>query len=146
MPTTARTDITTGLVTILDAFVTANPTLLRRTERGRPPSVVGDLPIAWVDARNETITHDSGTRTRLMTPSVLVVAPITDNVETVIRFDTLVDLLVDHFTAYPHITPNTVWSSMSVDDESYSEGEETVRYFHAVRFSFGNVSIQEGRA
>jgi hypothetical protein len=146
MPSTFRTDITSGLVTILDAFITANPTLLRRSERGRPPSVVGDLPIAWVDRRDESIVHDSGTRTRTMQPSVLVVAPITDNVETVIRFDTLVDLLVDHFTDYPHITSNTIWSAMTVEDESYSEGEEPVRYFHAVRFSFGNVSIQEGRS
>lgn len=146
MASTFRTDITSGLVTILDAFITANPTLLRRSERGRPPSVVGDLPIAWVDRRDESIVHDSGTRTRTMQPSVLVVAPITDNVETVIRFDTLVDLLVDHFTDYPHITSNTIWSSMTVEDESYSEGDEPVRYFHAVRFSFGNVSIQEGRS
>jgi hypothetical protein len=146
MPSTFRTDITAGLVTILDAFIAANPTLLRRSERARPASVVGDLPIAFVDTRPESIVHDSGTRTRTMTPSVLVVNSIGDNAETVIAFDSLVDKLVDHFTDYPHITPNTIWSSMSVDDETYSEGEEFVRYFHAVRFSFGNVSIQEGRS
>lgn len=146
MATTFRTDITTGLVTILDAFVTANPTLLRRTERGRPPSIVGDLPIAWVDRRDESISHDSGTRTRTMTPSVLVVDSQGDNLESAARWDTLVDKLVDHFTTYPHITSNTIWDRMTVEDETYSEGDEPIRYFPAVRFSFGNVSIQEGRA
>lgn len=146
MATTFRTDITSGLVTILDAFVTANPTLLRRTERSRPPSIVGDLPIAWVDRRDESITHDSGTRTRTMSPSVLVVDSIGDNVETVVDFDTLVDLLVDHFTLSPHITSNTIWSDLRVEDESYSEGDEPTRYFHAVRFTFGNVAILEGRS
>lgn len=147
MATTFRTDITTGLVTILDAFVTANPTLLRRTSRVRPPSIVGDLPIAYVDGRSETISHDSGIRVRTMTPAVVVVSPLADNVETVIRHDTLVDLLVDHFSTYPQIINNTIWDQMTVDDEPFDvvSGDDTVRQFFATRFRFGNVSIQEGR-
>ena len=148
MATTFRTDVTAGLVTIIDAFITANPTLIRRSSRAEPPSIVGDLPIAYVDRRTETISHDSGIRVRTMTPSVVVVSPLADNVETVTAHDSLVDLLVDHFTTYAHITSNTVWSDMTVDDESYpvESNDGTIRHFFATRFTFGNVSIQEGRS
>ena len=82
-----------------------------------------------------------------MTPSVLVVSPIGDNVETVTRHDTLVDLLVDHFTSYPHITTQTIWDRMSVRDEGYSVDapDGSTREFFATRFTFGNISIREGR-
>jgi hypothetical protein len=147
MATTFRADITSGLVTILDAFISANPTLLRRSERARPPSIVGDLPVAFVDGRDEDITHDAGVRTRTMAPSVLVVSALADNVETVVSHDTLVDKLVDHFTTYPHITNTTIWDRMRVTDEDYpvESADGTVRHFYATRFTFGNVSIREGR-
>jgi len=147
MTTTFRSDITAGLVTILDAFIATNPTLLRRSERARPPSIAGDLPIAFVDGRNEDIRHDSGTRMRVMTPSVLVVSPIGDNVETVVRHDALVDLLLDHFTSYPHIIPGTIWDQMAVRDEDYRvDSNDDTRFFFATRFTFGNLSILEGRS
>ena len=147
MTTTFRADITAGLVTILDVFIAANPTLLRRSERARPPSIVGDLPIAFVDGRNEDISHTVGTRERVMTPSVVVVSPIGDNVETVVSRDTLVDLLVDHFTSYPNIVTGTIWDRMTVRDEDYpvESADGTTRYFFATRFTFGNLSIREGR-
>jgi hypothetical protein len=145
--TTFRQDVTAGLVTILDAFIAANPTYMRRSERARPPSIVGDLPIAFVDGRTERIRHSSGIRERVMTPSVMVVSPLTDNVETVVSHDELVDLLVDHFTNYPHVIPVTIWDEMSVDDEDYPvvEADGTVRRFYATRFTFGNLSVMEGR-
>jgi hypothetical protein len=148
MATTFRQDITAGLVTILDAFVTANPTLLRRTELAEPPSVMGDLPIAFVSNRPERIHHDSGIRQRTMSPSVLVVSNITDNIETVVRHDVLVDKLLDHFTTYPHIASNTVWEDMTVADEAYdvAEADGSVRQFYATRFTFEDVTVQEGRA
>lgn len=144
--TTFRQDVANGLVTILDAFISANPTLLRRSEVARPPSVTGDLPLAFVDSRSESITHDSGTRVRTMTPSVVVVSPLADNAETVQRHDVLVDKLIDHFTSYPHVTTGTVWDRMSVDDEDYSvDTPDGARHFYATRFTFGNLSIAEGR-
>jgi hypothetical protein len=146
MATTFRQDITAGLVTILDAFITANPTLLRRSVRSRPPSVVGDLPVGFVDSRSEAIGHDVGVRTRTMSPSVVVVSPVADNSETVVRHDVLVDALVDHFTTYPHLISGTIWDRMTVNDEDYSVDTDTgSRHFYATRFTFENVSIQEGR-
>lgn len=147
MTTTFRQDVTAGLVTILDAFIAANPDMLRRSERVRPPSVIGDLPVAYVDSRAESITHDTQIRTRTMRPSVVVVSAITDNEETVVRHDVLVDALIDHFTASPHLITGTVWEDMSVTDEDFSvETANGDRHFYATRFTFEDVTIQEGRA
>ena len=147
MTTTFRQDLTAGLVTVLDAFIAANPTLLRRSERARPPSIVGDLPVAYVDARPETITHSVQIRTRTMRPSVVVVSPMADNEETVVRHDVLVDKLVDWFTDYPHLIAGTVWEDMTVSDEDFTVETATGdRHFYATRFTFEDVTIQEGRA
>ena len=148
MTTTFRQDITAGLVVILDAFIAANPTMVRRSEIAEPPSVAGDLPVAFVAGRPERITHTAQIRQRTMSPSVLVVSSITDNVETVQSHDALVDALVDHFTASPHISSNTIWEDMTVADEDYdvASADGTVRHFYATRFTFEDVSIQEGRS
>lgn len=143
MVTTFRSDIASGLLTILEAFITANPTLLRRAYRARPASWNTDLPAAWVETRNEVVAHDSGVRTRTMTPSVLVVDRLTDNTETMDRMDDLVDALLDHFTASPHITTTTIWDALSVTDETEQLPDGS--WVTAVRFTFGNVSIREGR-
>jgi hypothetical protein len=134
------------LVTAIDAFISANPTLLRRSETARPPSVMGDLPLAWVDSRNETAAYDSGLRARTMSPQVVVVSPLADNAETVARHDVLVDKLYDHFNAYAHIATNTSWDRLTVADEDFSvESETGTRHFYATRFTFENVLILEGR-
>jgi hypothetical protein len=143
MATTFRSDIAGGLHTILLAFVAANPTLLRRAFRARPASWTTDLPAAWVEVRNEAITHDAGVRTRTMQPTVLVVDRLTDNTETMDRMDDLVDALLDHFTANPHITPNTVWDQLAISDETEQLTDGS--WVSAVRFTFGNVSAREGR-
>jgi len=141
MATTFRTDIVGGIEAVLVAFRTANPTLLLGVHRARPESFP-DLPAAYIANRPEAITHDSGTRTRTMQPSVVVVRRITDNEEAMAAFDTLVDLLVDAFTAVPQLAANTIWDQLTVADEDAPFGDYD---FASVRFTFGDVSIMEGR-
>jgi hypothetical protein len=135
MATTFRTDIAAGIEAVLVAFRTANPTLLLGVHRARPESFP-DLPAAYIDHRPEAIT------TRTMQPSVVVVRRITNNAETMAAFDTLVDLLVDAFTASPQFAPDTIWDQLTVADEDAPFGDYD---FAAVRFTFGDVSIMEGR-
>lgn len=142
MPTTFRTDQVTGIVAVLDGVKAAHPTLLLAAYPARPEGLP-DLPCAFVENRPETIRHDSGTRTRTMSPSVIVVRRPTDNRETMLAFDALVDILVDAFTASPQFAPNTIWSDMTVSDEDYPVGDDYI--LPAVRFTFPNVSIMEGR-
>jgi hypothetical protein len=141
MSTTFRSDIVAGIASVLTTFQAANPDLLRAVHRARPESWP-DLPAAYIENRPETITHDSGTRTRTMSPSVVVVRRITDNDEAMAAFDTLVDLLVDAFTAAPQFTSGTIWSRMEVADEDAPFGEYD---FAGVRFTFPDITIMEGR-
>jgi len=140
--TTFRQDIRAGFVTLLQGFQTANPTMLGSVLTSRPENFTGDYPIGFVDSQPESIVHDSGTRTRTMTPVVAVVAEKTLNAEEQDRFDLLVDALLDYFTANPHVTTGTVWDRMVIEDYAEVIGEQ---YRPGVRFTFGNLSIQEGR-
>lgn len=143
MTTTFRSDIVAGMLTMVQAFITANPTQLKTVVRVRPMSLTGEFPRAYLDLRTESITHANGIRTRTMSPSVVVVDQLTSNDETLDRLDDLVDLLVDWFTGYPHIVTGTVWDAMTVSDESeeLAEGKPTA----AVRFTFRNIELIEGR-
>lgn len=146
MATTFRQDLRTALVTMLDAFIAANSTLLRRSEAVRPASIVGDLPIGFVDGIRESARYDVQTRGRTATAELLFVSPIGDNAETVVRHDVLVDKLYDHFQSYVHLIPNTSWDRLTVADEPFPvEANGETRYLHATRFTFENVLIIEGR-
>ena len=142
-PTTFRTAIGDGILAVLDGYKAAHGELLRRTSRARPTNIAAaDLPAAFIDARPETVSHSEGIRTRIMSPSVVVVRRPTDNLEDMAAFDSLVDGLMDAFTAVPQFAPVTIWSDMTVADEEYEIGDFLLP---AVRFSFPNISIMEGR-
>lgn len=146
MATTFRVDTRAGIVTAVDAFIATNSTMLAVVHTSRPTRFSGDMPFAYVDLLGEEITHDSGTRTRTLQPSVVVVSRPLENAQQTAAWDLLVDALVDHFTDYAHISPNTIWDAMTVTDESEEiESEQGVRTFPAVRFRFNNVSAMEGR-
>ena len=140
-PTVARQNLIGGIVTTLNTFKTAHPDLLRGVLSARPASYP-DLPAAWPDSISESVTHDSGTRTRTMTASVIVVRRITDNAETMAAWHTLVDLLADAFTAVPQFTNDTIWSRMTITDEDAPFGDYD---FSAVRFTFTDMTVMEGR-
>ena len=140
-PTTFRTDVVTGIKAALDGVVAAHPTLLLRAYRARPEGFP-DLPCAWIENRPETARHDSQIRTRIMSPSVVVVRKITNNDEAMAAFDTLVDILADAFTAMPQFATGTIWDTYTIADEDAPFGDYD---FAAVRFTFNNVTIMEGR-
>lgn len=148
MTTTFRADLTTAIVTSLDVFIAANPTMLRRSELTRPPSVMGDLPLAFVDRGSEAIHFDMQTMDRVITLSVVIVWPLSDNAETVRLVDLLVDAIVDHFnTNSIHFVVNSSWTDLTIADEDYPvpSDDGTVRHFYATRLTFV-VSKMEGRA
>lgn len=142
MVTTFRTDTSEGIYQVLVAYAAAHPDQLVRAYRARPANIAQDLPCAFVDAFPESVSHDSGLRTRIATPSVVVVRAYTDNAEVAAAFDTLVDGLLDAFTAVPQFMANTIWDKVTIDDFEETAGDFL---FPAVRFSFGNISIMEGR-
>jgi len=141
MPTsTFRVDLVAGVTAMMNAYIAANPTKLLRHYRSLPAQFQ-DLPCSYLDVRPETVSHANGLRDRVTTPSIVVVTRLTDNGETTDIHDILVDSLLDWFTAYPHIVAGTVWSDMTIADEAVG----TDNQFVGTRFSFGNISIAEGR-
>jgi hypothetical protein len=142
MTTTFRAATRAGLVTILQAYQTANPTMLRSVLTCRPEGFTGDYPIAFVDSVPEGIFHTQGIRGRTMTAVVAVVDAGGTNPQQVAAFDLLVDGLVDHFTDYAHISTGTIWDRMTVADYDETIGEQLRP---AVRFTFDNIYTGEGR-
>ncbi len=104
MPTTtARRDITTGLVNLGEDFKSANPTLLQRVYPRRPGGFAGDLPALYIGAKNEALRHDSGTRMRVLEPQLVLVGnPLGSLNEMTDEMDTLVDTFIDYLTLHPH--------------------------------------------
>lgn len=142
MTTTFRVDARAGLYALLTGFQAANGTMLRSAHRVRPEGFTGDYPIGFVDLLPESIGHTQGVRTRTMTPSVVIVGEYRLNGEHVDDFDVVVDTFLDYCTAIPHIVTGTIWDRMTVEDYDETIGEQLRP---AVRFTFGNLSIQEGR-
>lgn len=147
MTTTLRVDLVTGFTTMLTAFIAANPTLLKRHFRVRPPSFDTDLPCSYLDLRPEVVEYSAGTQSRTLSPSFVVVDKISDNAETMDRFDVVVDALVEFVGHYGgsfggHITPTSVWSRMVIADGSEDDGKSQ---FAAARFTFPDLSVVEGR-
>lgn len=132
----------------LDVFIAANPTIVRRSELGRPPSIVGDLPVAFLDGFDEQIHFDAQTMDRVITASIVIVSQLADNVETLQRHDIAVDLLIDHLNVNSiSFVPNSVWSDLTVADEDYpvTSDDGTTRHFFATRLTLVP-SLMEGRA
>jgi hypothetical protein len=143
MTTTFRQDTVTGIKAILDSFKAANPSLMQETFRVQPPSIIRPTPFAFVELRPEEISHDAGTRERVMSPAIVVVDRWTENDEVMTRFDALVDALVDHITAHPHIATGIVHNGrLTVEDSLEQVGESS---FIAVRLTYRDISITEGR-
>jgi hypothetical protein len=143
MTTTFRQDTVAGIKSILDSFKLANPSMIQETFRVQPPGLIRPTPFAFVELRPEEISHDAGTRERVMSPSIVVVDRWTENDEVMARFDALVDALVDHITAHPHIATGIVHNGrMTVEDSLEQVGEAS---FIAVRLTYRDISITEGR-
>lgn len=138
-----RVDLVAGVGTMMAAFIVANPTLLKRHFRSRPPSLNTDLPCSYLDLRPEDVHYAQGVRDRTLTPSIVFVDHLTENGETTDRMDALVDAFAEHLDLYAHVIPGTVWSDGTWTDESQELGDG--KPAAATRFTFGPLSKTEGR-
>lgn len=91
--------VTAGMVSTLQTFRTANPTLLKGVASARPKSFGNfDLPGAYIGGRDEAVFHDQSIRRRIMAPQIIVVDRVPDNIEAQARMDALIDGLQDVLT------------------------------------------------
>ena len=104
---------------MMNAYIAANPTLLRRHFRYRPPSTVTDTPFSYLDLRPETIGFDNSTRERILTVDIVVLDQWTEAGENMDRLDILADSLVTFISGstYFHIVAGSWWSEIQITDE-----------------------------
>jgi len=141
-----RTDIVAGFTTMMAAYIAAHPTLVTRHFRMDPESAK-DIPYTYLDLRPEAIGFEVGLRTRVISPTLILVGRPTEAGQVADTFDQTVDSLVDFIGDYGgafggHITNNSVWSRMTVTDAIEEIGQSR---FPAARFSFPDLEVSEGR-
>ena len=145
---TFRADTVAALLAVLNAYKAANPTKLKHLYTARPGSFP-ELPCAYIGNRNESITHDSGTRTRSLGPTVVLVDAFTDYAEQTDRMDVLVDGLVEWFTANPRIIGTGAGTVLQMDGATDTEielaGATGPVFYRACVLTFGQTEAQEGR-
>jgi hypothetical protein len=139
-----RADLVAGITTMVNAFISANPTLLKRHFRSRPMTILSDWPCSYLDLRPTSVSYDSALRTTEFTPSIVFVDRPTESGETSDRIDTIVDAFTDHLDSYPHLVPGTSWSVGAWSDEAIPLSDETSAA--GVRWTFGPITFRNGRS
>lgn len=139
MSTTFRSDLVAGIGTMMNAYIAANPTLLRRHFRYRPPSTVTDLPFSYLDLRPETIGFDNSIRERVVTADVVVLDQWTEAGEAMDRLDDLADSLISFISSptYFHVVAGSWWTSIAITDE---EQEGRVGFRIRIEYHFADGS------
>jgi len=119
-----RTDIIAGVEALVQTFISANPSLLRRVFTVRPPSLVTDLPCAFMDVAPGTIHYDSALREWIFPVGIVFVDRLTDNEETDTRSDVLMDAFMDLMDLNPHVVAGTWWSDAEWTSDPQTLGGE----------------------
>ncbi len=122
-----RRNVTNALVAVAQTYSTANPTLLRKVESARPAGF-GELPLAFVGTRNESMLLPGGDIwQRTIRPVLYVVNNAPDNIEAAERMDDLADaLLAAYVAAYHQVSGSTLLTPTGVEDIELEVG--TVSY------------------
>lgn len=139
-----RQDLVAGIGTMMTAFISAQPTLLKRHFRTRPTSAVTDWPCSWLDLRPEDVHYDSAMRDRTFSPSIVFVAGAADNDQMMTLLDSIVDAFTDHLDSYPHLLTGSAWSEGSWSEESVPLSDDTAA--SAVRWTFSPILSKRGRS
>ena len=139
-PSTARADFVAGVATMMNAYIAAHPTYVRRHYHTLPAQFQ-DLPATYHDVVSETVHHSNGLRDRVMSSAIVLVTRLTDNTETVDQQSIVIDSLLDWFTDNPHIVLGTVWEDMTIATESAGEDNQ----FLATRFTLPDHTVKEPR-
>jgi len=138
MPNTFRSDLAAGVDTMMNAYIAANPTLLRRHFRARPPNTTTDTPFSYLDLRPEKISYNAAIYERVVTADIVVLDRWTENTEVMDRMDDLTDGLIEHFRSYYHLVPGSWWSEVTVADEE-QDGMVGSRFRFEVHFGAGSL-------
>ena len=146
---TFRVDLVAHLSTAVNAYITANPTILRRYWNRRPGTFGGEVPMAYMDNISEQIIIlDNGTYQREISTAIVVVDTFADNEQTGARFDIAVDGLVSHLVRNIYASVGGGILALTGYDDTDIEQPATIErpavLYRATRMTL-NGQIQEGR-
>ena len=146
---TFRVDLVAHLSTAVNAYITANPTIVKRYWRRRPGTFGGEVPLAYMDSIQEEIqVLDNGTYQRRLETAIVVVDTFADNEQTGARFDTAVDGLVSHLVRNTYASVSggllTLTGVEDTEIEQVSSIERPPVLYRAARLVIVG-QIQEGR-
>lgn len=145
--TTFRQDVHAGLVSTLNAFRVANPTLVRKVWHARPDSyTLGELPCLVLGNLTETISTANGIRQRQFTGvTVEVVDRAPDSQEADDRMNQVIDAMLDYLTAAFHMgSATSIVEPIGVDDGDRGLIRESTVYWYSNVITF-RAYVAEGR-
>lgn len=140
------TQFRNALYTLLTDQQAATPALLRKVFRARP-GAIGEAPVAWLDAFDDDLGYDMGTRNRTITNQITVGAPyVADITTSADPFDELRDALIERFTANSAAIPSTVLECTHVSggDLTIQKADGASNTYRGMTFDM-RLRIWEGR-
>lgn len=112
---TERQDTYDALAAILDAFIAAQPTILRKQHLTFPRTMAGEAPFIYLSI-NESILHDWQTRITVFSGWIGYVDTVADPDEAQDRVNAFADYMREWLTANPRIIPNKEFRQVGFED------------------------------
>lgn len=141
-----RQALQSGLASVVQAFATANPTIIRAVKTVRPPSfATGELPLFYIGDMSETISTSQGVRSRQFDgfSGFLVDDLSGDPFYSNDRMNFAADVLADLFSANVHAASGrSVFTHVGTRDAEFEEGSSHI----GLEFLFAPTEVLEGRA
>jgi hypothetical protein len=142
-----RQAIQYGISAVVQAFATANPTIIRSVRTFRPPSFAGStsLPVFYIGDMNEALTHTQGLRTRMFSGfSCFLVDQLGTIDDSNNRMNFAADVLADLFTLNYHgASGNSILQHTGTND--YEVTDEKGVVYPGLEFTFAQTEVLEGR-
>lgn len=127
-----------GAFTVIDSVAGAT-----QVHRARPASIAS-LPCVWVDDAAFSLDHSAGIRSWNGTLEVWVAYDAFDNEDGLVRAETLLDTILDAFSADPHWPgTNTIGEPRGVRTDSFDGGDGVT--YPALVVTLGNIQMKDGR-
>lgn len=140
-----RVLLTWNILSLVDSFAQANPTIIRSTRVDRPLSFANvELPCFYIGDLDETVEHASGIRTRTFAGfSAFLVDAMGSPEESGGRMDFAADTLADLFTGGVHAASGrSIFQHVATSDTEVPNGEGVLP---ALQFLFAQTKVAEGR-
>jgi hypothetical protein len=141
-----RQALQNGVAAIVQAFATANPTIIRAVKTVRPPSFeTGELPLFYIGDMSETVATSQGVRQRQFDgfSGFLVDHLGGDPYYSNDRMNFAADVLADLFTFNPHAASGrSIFQHTGTRDAEFDTPVPAV----GLEFLFTISTVQEGRS